>query len=147
MNEDSTGSYFSISDNQKIGILLSGFGLFFTFFGVLLFFDRGLLAIGNLLFLAGVTLVIGPHKTFLFFFQRRKIVGTICFLGGIMLVILGYTFIGMLIEGFGFANLFGDFMPVVVSFARRMPILGTLLDLPGIRHVVDRIVESRRLPV
>ncbi len=31
----------------EIGVLSTGFGLFFTLFGVLLFFDRGLLAIGN----------------------------------------------------------------------------------------------------
>ena len=37
----------SVSDNQKVGILLTAFGIFFTSFGVLLFFDRGLLAIGN----------------------------------------------------------------------------------------------------
>eukprot|EP01090_Pellita_catalonica_P018849 TRINITY_DN621_c0_g1_i2.p1 TRINITY_DN621_c0_g1~~TRINITY_DN621_c0_g1_i2.p1 ORF type:complete len:111 (-),score=3.04 TRINITY_DN621_c0_g1_i2:291-623(-) len=96
-----------ISDNQKIGMLLTGFGLFFTFFGVVLFFDRGLLAIGNLLFLAGVTLVIGLKKTYSFFFQWRKIRGTVCFLGGIFLVIIGWAFVGMIIEVFGFINLFG----------------------------------------
>ena len=48
-----------LSDNQsknfeknclqflEIGVLLTGLGLFFSFIGVLLFFDRGLLAIGN----------------------------------------------------------------------------------------------------
>eukprot|EP01089_Gocevia_fonbrunei_P001011 TRINITY_DN10969_c0_g1_i3.p1 TRINITY_DN10969_c0_g1~~TRINITY_DN10969_c0_g1_i3.p1 ORF type:complete len:115 (+),score=5.11 TRINITY_DN10969_c0_g1_i3:121-465(+) len=108
----------SLSDNQKIGILLTGFGLFFTVFGVLLFFDRGLLAIGNLLFLLGVTLVIGPRKTYTFFFQMRKIKGTICFLGGISMVILGWAFVGMIFEVFGFINLFGNFFPHVLSFLR-----------------------------
>ncbi|KXJ13919.1 Vesicle transport protein GOT1A [Exaiptasia diaphana] len=36
-----------ITDLQKIGIGVTGFGMFFLFFGVILFFDKGLLAIGN----------------------------------------------------------------------------------------------------
>lgn len=33
--------------SQEIGVLLTAIGAFFTFLGVLLLFDRGLLAIGN----------------------------------------------------------------------------------------------------
>lgn len=137
----------NISDGQKIGILLTGFGLFFTFFGVLMLFDRGLLAIGNLLFLTGVTLIIGGRKTFRFFFQMRKIKGTLCFLGGIALVIFGWPFVGMLVEGFGFVNLFGDFFPVALGFARRLPIIGHILELPPVRFVLDKLIDNQRLPV
>jgi len=136
-----------LTDNQKIGVLLTGFGLFFTFFGVILFFDRGLLAIGNLLFLAGVTLVIGFRKTVRFFFQKRKLKGTACFLGGIGLVVIGWAFIGMLVEIFGFINLFGDFFPIVLAFLRRLPIIGTVLSLPGIKNLTDSIVSGGSLPV
>lgn len=137
----------NISDGQKIGILLTGFGLFFTFFGVLLLFDRGLLAIGNLLFLTGVTLIIGGRKTFRFFFQWRKLRGTACFLGGIALVIIGWPFIGMIVEVFGFINLFGDFFPVALGFARRLPVIGHVLELPAVQWVTDRLIDSKRLPV
>jgi len=136
-----------LTDNQKIGVLLTGFGLFFTFFGVILFFDRGLLAIGNLLFLAGVTLVIGFRKTVRFFFQKRKLKGTACFLGGIGLVVIGWAFIGMLVEIFGFINLFGDFFPIVLAFLRRLPVIGTVLSLPGIKNLTDSIVSGGSLPV
>eukprot|EP01088_Endostelium_zonatum_P010995 TRINITY_DN24738_c0_g1_i1.p1 TRINITY_DN24738_c0_g1~~TRINITY_DN24738_c0_g1_i1.p1 ORF type:complete len:142 (+),score=17.47 TRINITY_DN24738_c0_g1_i1:109-534(+) len=137
-----------LTDNQKIGILLTGFGLFFTFFGVVLLFDRGLLAIGNLLFLMGVTLVIGLKKTWNFFFQRRKIRGTVCFFGGILLVIFRYAAIGIIIEIFGFVNLFGNFFPHVFAFLRNMPVIGMILSLPVISPVVDRIINSGRgLPV
>jgi hypothetical protein len=75
----------------------------------------------QMLFLAGVTLVIGVRKTSKFFFQRRKIRGTACFLGrqtlifisyiflkgGVFLVITGWAFIGIIVEAFGFVNLFG----------------------------------------
>eukprot|EP01098_Paradermamoeba_levis_P012116 TRINITY_DN5239_c0_g1_i1.p1 TRINITY_DN5239_c0_g1~~TRINITY_DN5239_c0_g1_i1.p1 ORF type:complete len:140 (-),score=29.48 TRINITY_DN5239_c0_g1_i1:73-492(-) len=136
-----------VDDNQKVGILLSGLGMLFTLIGVLLLFDRVLLAMGNLLFLAGVALVIGFRKTFRFFFQQRKIKGTICFLGGILLVIAGWTIIGIVVESFGFINLFGDFFPVALAFLRRLPVIGHLLNLPGIKQVVDRVVLGGRLPV
>ncbi len=109
----------------EIGILLSSLGLLFTFLGVLFLFDRGLLAIGNvralppprlgwsaecrgqLLFLTGGALVIGLKKTGAFFFQRRKLRGTIPFAVGMVLVLIGWAKIGILIEAFGFVNLFG----------------------------------------
>lgn len=137
----------SLSQNQQIGILLTCLGLLFTTFGILLLFDRGLLAIGNLLFLSGVTLVIGFQKTIRFFFQRRKLKGSIPFLGGIVLVLFGRTFTGMIVEVFGFINLFGDFFPIVVAFLRRVPVVGNILEMPGIRHVTDKICSSRSLPV
>ena len=116
------------------------------FLGVLLFFDGGLLAIGNvshnlgiydfssigsrtnchstvsyirmflphhhsltrqLLFLAGVTFIIGFQKTLVFFARKEKLRGTICFLGGILLVFFKWPILGMIVELFGFLNLFG----------------------------------------
>ncbi len=61
----------------------------------------------QLLFLAGVAFVIGFKKTGLFFFQKRKIRGSILFFGGIALVLIGWAKTGILIEAFGFVNLFG----------------------------------------
>lgn len=40
---------FVLNDMQKIGVGLTGFGLFFMVLGMILFFDGGLLAIGNVL--------------------------------------------------------------------------------------------------
>jgi hypothetical protein len=39
-----------LSDMQKIGAGLTAFGVFFMVLGVLMLFDGGLLAIGNVLF-------------------------------------------------------------------------------------------------
>ncbi|KAI6046064.1 vesicle transport protein [Pisolithus marmoratus] len=132
-----------LSDTQKIGVALTTFGSLFMILGVMLFFDGALLALGNLLFLSGLTLIIGPHKTFYFFARKQKLRGTICFLGGILLVFLKYPFIGMIVETFGFLNLFGDFFPVVLTFLRQLPFIGTLLSLPYVRTVVDRLAGSR----
>jgi len=132
-----------LSDAQKIGVALTTFGMLFMFLGIMLFFDAALLALGNMLFLSGLTLIIGPQKTFYFFARKQKLRGTICFLGGVLLVFLKYPFIGMVVETFGFLNLFGDFFPVVLTFLRQLPVIGTFLSLPYIRSVVDRLAGSR----
>jgi len=131
-----------LDDWQKIGVGLTGFGVFFTFLGVLMLFDKGLLAVGNLLFLSGVTLVIGARNTFSFFFQQHKIKGSSCFFGGIFLVLIGWPIIGMIVEAFGFVNLFGDFFPVII---RRLPILAQLLNFTGLREYIDK--KEKRLPL
>jgi len=131
-----------INDNRKIGIGLTGFGVFFLFLGVLLLFDHALLALGNVLFLSGITLLIGTRKTFIFFFKRGQYRGTICFLGGIILVMVGWAITGMFFELFGIINLFGNFFPVVLLFLRRMPIIGNILNLPVIAPLIDRVAGS-----
>jgi hypothetical protein len=112
------------------------------------------------LFISGLTLIIGPQKTFYFFARKQKIRGTICFLGGILLVFCKWPFVGMVVETFGFLNLFGcvslccftcivkkggaerisclccrDFFPVILTFLRQLPFIGNLLSLPYIRDV------------
>jgi hypothetical protein len=67
-----------------------------------------LTAMCQLLFLAGITLLIGAKKTIVFFSRRSKWRGTACFLGGITMVLIGWPVIGMLIEIFGIFNLFGS---------------------------------------
>ncbi|GFY73409.1 vesicle transport protein GOT1B [Trichonephila inaurata madagascariensis] len=104
---------FEITDYQKIGIGLTGFGLFFLFLGVVFLFDKGLLALGNILFLSGLA--------FLF--------------GGILIVLFGWPLVGMLIEIYGFIVLFSGFLPIVVNFLRRVPVLGTILNFPILNKI------------
>lgn len=134
-----------ITDFQKIGVGLAGFGIAFLFLGVLFLFDKGLLAIGNILFICGLAFVIGLERTFRFFFQNHKLKATSFFVGGILIVLLGWPVIGMCVEMYGFFLLFSGFFPVAVNFLRRVPIIGTILDLPYIRSVADRIAGSNSM--
>ncbi|XP_011638220.1 vesicle transport protein GOT1B [Pogonomyrmex barbatus] len=139
---------FEVTDTQKIGVGLAAFGISFLFLGVLLLFDKGLLAIGNLLFISGLACVIGPWRTLNFFFQRHKLKGSASFLGGIIVVLIGWPIIGMILEIYGFVLLFSGFLPVAINFLRRVPILGTLLNMPGISRILDIIAgDSNRTTV
>merc|ERR1712091_403846 len=72
-----------LEDRRKIGIGLTGFGVLFTFLGIVLFFDRALLSMGNLLFISGVALTIGPNATVKFFLRKRNMKGSVAFFAGV----------------------------------------------------------------
>ncbi|PHH83671.1 hypothetical protein CDD82_5429 [Ophiocordyceps australis] len=99
----------------------------------------------QLLFLIGLTIIIGPQKTMLFFARRQKAKGTAAFFAGLTLILMRWTFIGFLVESYGIAILFGDFLGTFASFARGLPIIGPYIGL-----LVDKIGLGRRnadLPV
>ena len=132
----------------EIGIGLTSFGCGFTALGVVFFFDRGLLAMGNLMFLSGVTLTIGPKQTMKFFVRPRNQRGAFCFLFGLALVLYGWPFFGLIVEGYGFVALFSAFFPTVLIFLKRVPVVGTALSLPGVKHFTATIIgKAQQLPV
>lgn len=99
----------------------------------------------QVLFLIGLTIIIGPQKTLLFFARKQKARGTAAFFGGLTLILLRWTLIGFCIELYGIAVLFGDFLGTIVSFARNLPVVGTYIGL-----VADKVGLGRRnaeLPV
>lgn len=137
-----------MDDKTKIGIGLTFFGVMFTCLGVLFFFDQGLLSLGNLLFVTGVTMTIGAKRTFNFFLKRRRnYKGSAFFLGGLFLVLYGWAFIGMILESYGFILLFSDFFPTVVMFLRRLPVIGQIMNLPGVKSVVNKVAPKGTLPI
>ena len=134
-----------LEDSQKIGFGLICMGLCFITLGVLLMFDSAMIAIGNVMFLLGLYFSIGFSRTLALFARRDRIRGTICFFLGIALVLMRWGLTGMILEGFGFVNLFGNFLPTVLSFARQIPYIGSLLDLPVVADVVD-MIAGKSLP-
>jgi len=132
-----------ITDLQKIGVGLAGFGVAFLFLGIIFLFDKGLLAIGNILFLCGLACVIGLERTFRFFFQVHKAKGSSAFFGGILIVLFGFPLIGMLVELYGFVILFSGFFPVAINFLRRVPILGSILSMPPLAKYVDSLAGDQ----
>mmetsp|Transcript_33868 Transcript_33868/g.40956 ORF Transcript_33868/g.40956 Transcript_33868/m.40956 type:complete len:138 (-) Transcript_33868:995-1408(-) len=137
-----------MDDKTKIGIGLTFFGVVFTLLGVMFFFDQGLLTLGNLLFLSGVTLTIGTKRTLKFFVKRQKnYKGTAFFFGGFAMVLYGWAIIGMCLESYGFVLLFSDFFPTVIMFLKRIPVFGNILNLPGVKTVVNKLAPKGTLPI
>ncbi|KAL4751999.1 vesicle transport protein [Aspergillus terricola var. indicus] len=134
-----------MTDNQKIGVIFCSGGGLFLFGGVLMFFDRSLLAMGNILFLIGLTLIIGLEKTIAFFSRRQKLKGTAAFTFGIFLILFRWPLTGFLIELYGLFILFGDFLVTIGQFAANIPVVG-----PVIQRVLETLAGGRRnteLPV
>ncbi|KAK9043713.1 hypothetical protein V6N11_072047 [Hibiscus sabdariffa] len=102
-----------MSDRKKIGLGLTAFGVFFSFLGIIFFFDKGLLAMGNILFISGVTLTIGLKSTMQFFMKRQNFKGTISFFVGFFFVVIGWPILGMILEAYGFIVLFSGFWPTL----------------------------------
>ncbi|CCE61621.1 hypothetical protein TPHA_0A05470 [Tetrapisispora phaffii CBS 4417] len=113
----------------------------------MMFFDRALLALGNILFLAGIYLIIGPAKTYVFFSKPTKRRGSVLFLFGIFLILVKWTFIGFVIELLGIMGLFGDFFGIIVQFLRSLPVIGPILSHPAVSPIVDKLAGIRTLPV
>lgn len=137
---------FEMNDRKKIGLGLTGFGIFFSFLGIIFFFDKGLLAMGNILFFSGVTLTIGLQSSLQFFMKRSNFKGTISFGIGFFLVIIGWPIIGMIVESYGFIVLFSGFWPTLAVFLQKMPIIGWLFQQPFIRSFFERY-RGKRVPV
>lgn len=114
--------------NKKIGMALLGGGAVFTLLGISLFFNKTLMRLGNLLFIAGVPLFIGPGRTTGYFLQPKKARATGCLAAGIFLVMIGWPILGIALEVFGILNLFGNMFPVLMVLLKQMPIVGSLLN-------------------
>lgn len=122
-------------------------GVIFFGLGVMTFFDAALLAFGNIMFLFGAVLIIGPQRSASFFIQPSKIRGSVCLAVGILLILFKRSFIGFSVELVGILQLFGDFFAVIIAFLRSMPIIGPVLSNPYIAPTVDRLAGVRILPV
>jgi hypothetical protein len=104
-----------------------GIGAALTILGMSLFFNKTLMRLGNLFFVAGVPMTLGPGRTAGYFFQPKKARATACLALGLFLVFVGWPIIGLLLEGFGLLNLFGNMFPVAMVILKQMPIIGPLL--------------------
>ncbi|XP_009125411.1 vesicle transport protein GOT1 isoform X10 [Brassica rapa] len=137
---------FEMNDRKKIGLGLTAFGVFFSFLGIMFVFDKGLLAMGNILFISGVSLTIGLKSTMQFFTKRQNYKGTISFGSGFFFVLLGWPIFGMMLETYGFFVLFSGFWPTLAVFVQKIPVLGWIIQLPYIRSFFDKY-RGKRVPV
>eukprot|EP00435_Cladocopium_sp_Y103_P061721 s245_g23.t1 len=137
-----------LDDNKKIGIGLCGIGVLCVTLGIFLLFDRTLLALGNVAFLFGLALLLGPFKAFKFFFRKEKWKGTTGYFLGIAIIIVGWPFFGFLTEMYGIWKLFAAFLPnVLASLKMTVPGAATVLNMWPLSSLCNLINDQRRLPV
>jgi len=135
------------STSPEIGMGLTALGAALIVLGVLFFFDRGLLAMGNALFLAGLAATVGPRPAARFFARPRNHRGTGFFLAGFLVVLWGWPLVGMAAEGYGLFLLFAGFAPTALHFLRGVPGLATALDHPSVKAVLNKIAPADSLPI
>eukprot|EP00977_Amphora_coffeiformis_P002236 scaffold425_cov175-Amphora_coffeaeformis.AAC.95 len=114
--------------DRRIGFALLGGGALVTMLGVSLFFNKALMRMGNLLFIAGVPMMLGPTRTMGYFLKPEKFRATACLAFGIFLVLVGSPVFGIALEIFGLLNLFGNMFPIVMALAKNMPFIGPMLS-------------------
>lgn len=114
--------------DRRIGLALLSSGAVVTFLGISLFFNKTLMRLGNLLFIAGVPMTLGPSRTMGYFLSPKKARATACLALGIFLVFIGWPIFGIILEVFGLLNLFGNMFPFVMAIVKQMPIVGALLN-------------------
>ena len=124
--------------------MLLGGGAVFTLLGISLFFNKTLMRLGNLLFIFGVPLFIGPGRTAGYFLQPKKARATGCLGFGIFLVLVGWPIFGIALEIFGIMNLFGNMFPVAMILLKQMPFVGNLMkgDNSGGRKAKNKRKDS-----
>jgi hypothetical protein len=123
-----------VSDNTKIGTGLMFLGFTFLFLGVLFLFDSTLLALGDILFLTGLTFTIGTSRTIRFFSRPDRIRGILAFFGGVVLVLLRWPIIGMICQVYGLIYLFGQFFPIAAASMKDVPVVGQLFRMPSVER-------------
>ena len=124
-----------VSDNTKIGTGLMFLGFTFLFLGVLFLFDSTLIALGDLLFLAGLTLTIGASRTLRFFSRKDRLRGILAFFGGVALVVMCHRPIfGMILQAYGLVYLFGQFFPIAAASLREVPVVGCVFRHPTVER-------------
>ncbi|THW88528.1 hypothetical protein D6D15_05934 [Aureobasidium pullulans] len=128
-----------LTDSQKIGVAFCSGGRY----------GFAQSRVQGILFLAGITLLLGVQRTFLFFARRQKIKGTAAFVAGIILILLRWPLIGFLVEIYGIFILFGEFFKTIAGFAYNIPVVGPYLAR-GLQKAGEKAGEGNRnkdLPV
>jgi Got1/Sft2-like family len=137
------------SDNTKIGTGLLFLGCVFLCLGVMFFFDSAMLALGDILFLAGLTMTIGFSRTLRFFSRPDRMRGIVAFFGGIFLVFMRWPIFGMIAQAYGMIYLFGQFFPIAAQSMKDTPVIGQVLRIPAVEQFFESFGggKNRRAPV
>ncbi|GMH19698.1 hypothetical protein Nepgr_021539 [Nepenthes gracilis] len=115
---------YQIDELKKIGLGFIGFGVLFTILGVVLFFDKGLLALGNIFWLTGVVILLGWRSTLKLFTSSSNYKGSVSFLLGLFFLFVRWPVVGIILEVYGCFIIFSGFGPSIRVFLFQIPVVG-----------------------
>ncbi|KAH8098500.1 hypothetical protein JL720_1446 [Aureococcus anophagefferens] len=107
--------------DRKTGLIMCAAGAASTMLGVSLFFEKNLIRLGNVLLVAGAPIVVGPQSASRYVLNPAKLRGSLCFACGFMLILSGHPLLGIVVEIFGFLNLFGNLFPLFTAMFKNLP--------------------------
>ncbi|KAL4282395.1 hypothetical protein GQ457_03G029490 [Hibiscus cannabinus] len=137
---------FEMNDRKKIGLGLTGFGIFFFVSRNYLLFRQGIACHGKYPVHIRGDFNYWSEVYHAVFHEASKFEGNNFFGVGFFFVVIGWPIIGMVLEAYGFVVLFSGFWPTLAVFLQRIPILGWLFQQPYIRSLLERY-RGRRVPV
>lgn len=137
---------FSINDNNKIGIILVMAGISAYFLGLIFFFDRSLLLIGNLCFLIGIATLIGFFGAISFFTKKGKMKASLFFFLGFFVIIIRFSIIGCILQIYGLLSLFRSFIPHLFEWIMSVPGIGPALKHNRFFNKLYRFLDDRAKP-
>ena len=115
------GGLGGLVPDRKTGLIMCAAGAASTMLGVSLFFEKNLIRLGNVLLVAGAPIVVGPARASRYVLNPAKLRGTLCFAAGFLLVLSGHPLLGIVVEVFGFLNLFGNLFPLFTAMFKNLP--------------------------
>jgi len=103
------------SDVQKAGVGFLAFGVTFLALSVMLVFDGGLMALGNIFLILGLILVVGVRRSLGYFVERSRAKASCSLLFGMVIVLYGLPVIGIFFEIYGLAIILRGLFPGVLA--------------------------------
>ena len=90
-----------------------------------MFFDRAFIMLSNVLFVAGLIILVGAKETFMFF--ARKIKGSLALLIGLIFIVIKWKFIGTICQLYGIYQYFKDIALQFLSYFEWVPFIGPFI--------------------
>ncbi|EAX95825.1 hypothetical protein TVAG_375340 [Trichomonas vaginalis G3] len=108
-------------DQQKqLGSILTGLGGVAFAIGVVAKFHRGMLILSNILFFAGLIVILGLEKFQKLFTQKQRLPGTICFAIGLIFILFNKGLIGTIADLAGIYICFGGFVRMMLINVKKI---------------------------
>lgn len=123
-------------DNANLGTLLTVAGALSFVSAMFSGFNFRMTMASNVLFIAGVYLILGARRFVRFLSDRKRLPGAVLYIIGVVLIIIGRSGWGGLIELVGMFAMFGGFLPRLMNILQKLPYIGKYFRfaLPSFIH-------------